>query len=201
MSLSITPTFSLNTSRDSDSTTSLGSLCQCLTTLSTHSCKAVPDLPQRLCILLAWCFIGISIVDFYFFNLLPSRLTQAAALVQCFPFPSLPPAASTELSLPLTYLTEASPLAASSLATLSFFLSCPGFIHFFWDFYVQCNYSLSLLPIPPLYSFHLMFFWWWFGFLADPPLSGPQSILQFPQIYLTYPSVCPSVSSQQKNEV
>ena len=44
MSLSATSTRFLNASRDGDSTTSLGSLCQCLTTLSDKKCCLIPSL-------------------------------------------------------------------------------------------------------------------------------------------------------------
>ena len=49
MSLSITSTLSLNTSRDSDSTTSLINLFQCLTTLSEHKLFLISNLN------LPWC--------------------------------------------------------------------------------------------------------------------------------------------------
>ena len=44
MPLSATSTQLLNTSRDSDSTTSLGSLCQCTTTLSEKKCFLISNL-------------------------------------------------------------------------------------------------------------------------------------------------------------
>jgi len=56
VSLSAPPTRSLNTSRDSDSTTSLGSLCHCLTTLSEKKSFLISNLN------LPWC------------NLIPSPL-------------------------------------------------------------------------------------------------------------------------------
>jgi len=44
MSLSATSTWSWNTSRDGESTTSLGSLCHCLTTLYEKKCFLISNL-------------------------------------------------------------------------------------------------------------------------------------------------------------
>ena len=46
MSLSATSPRFLNTSRDSDSTTSLGSLCHCITALSEKKCSLIPNLKK-----------------------------------------------------------------------------------------------------------------------------------------------------------
>jgi len=51
MALSATSTRLWNTSRDGDSTTSLGSLCHCLTAPSEEKCSLTPGLlPQGLCL-------------------------------------------------------------------------------------------------------------------------------------------------------